>query len=180
MLPKLVKACAFGLMVSACATPQLVASKKSTVYLLGKNYGIERQLGNAPVDLPEKDKISRFKVEPEEGSPEYLLVLFPESVSENIDIKMGASDTVTVLGKASNEYFDRVLHAHRLLLQGLVDQAEDQVQMIASKYGDGFGTLVISANIAISKGKGKEAKLLFRRAASLISDPEKKEKLTNF
>lgn len=134
---------------------------------LNPDYSVGANKGPGPVEIETQNNLERFEFSVADRPPEYLLVLFPNKLDGELKVplsKVSKASEPSIFGT----YFDLLLRAHRMLLSGDLVGAEDLIQRIEDTYDEGYGTAVLKANLAVVRGKPKEAARHFEIANQLL------------
>jgi len=152
----------------ACSTDgSIISTPSSDVLVLSPTYSVLENRGKTPIQIESRENLARFQLNRAGQPPEFLLVLYPEKVSGEIILKLKDQAKGVVSGN-QNRYFDQLLRSHRLLLRGDLARAKEIIRRTEDRYGSGYGTLVLLANIAIIEGNNQEAASFLERSKLLV------------
>lgn len=160
------------LLCGACAsTPQIKTDQPAQVFVMDEGYNKREHKGPAPVPVEMNENLTRYKIEPEEGEPQTLLVLYPEELGGEISLSLVQETLEAEAEKEETQtngiYYDLLLRAHRRLMAGHFEEAGRLVQRLEREFAEGYATTILEANLAAVEGAPFRAKELFRRAGVL-------------
>lgn len=162
---------------TSCSTPATIeTSGDSEIFAMSPTYQITESLGKQPVKITQRDAIARYMIQEKKAeSPEYLVVLFPVDVDGKISILLDR-DRKDESAQAFDNQIDKLLRAHRLILKGQIDLADELLRRIEMDHDVSYASLLLSSVVALTKGDGDRARNLLR-AAKEIAPPDAKEQI---
>ena len=149
------------------STASITSEPVSEVLELNPDYSVGANKGPGPVEVESQNNLERFEFSGAGRPPEYLLVLFPNKLEGELKIPLSEGSTkseTSIFGV----YFDLLLRAHRMLLNGDLMGAENLINRIEHSYDEGYGTTVLKANLAVVRGKPTDAARHFEVANQLL------------
>ena len=125
------------------------------------------RLGDIPVEINSPSQVERYGLISQGRPTEYLIMLQPNKVRGDVVIPIESVPQWIESLDDYREYIDQILEAHRRFLNGQVYEAETIISELVKRYNHGFGTTVISGNIALLRGQYERAREFYDLAQKL-------------
>lgn len=160
----------YCIFIASCSTPE-PASLKSNVAAkasrLDREFKIIQRGVNLPQQIKEEDAVARYSLTAKGYPPEYLLVIDPSKVEEDIEIQFKEITGEIASVPKYHKYIDQLLNAHRLLLRGNIFDAKQILDELKREYSVTYGYLVLQGTVYLIEGDAKTASNYFKRAQAL-------------
>ena len=161
----------FFLFAISCQTSTKLNFKKSgEIAKLNSDFTLQGYMGNNGVQIPEKELLARYLHIPNVDPEEYVIIVEPHLASDVIEIPDAAPLNGYAIPAFFYRYFDLLMRAHRSFLQRDFEKSEKILEELDKTYDVTYGSLVLSANIAIFKGNKEKAAVLFKKAKNMYKD----------
>ena len=161
--------------LSGCfAGGKIVAASDQEVLKISSDYNVEADIGTGPVLVDTNTNLSRYAFRKNGKINSYALVIYPFSLKG--ELKLDANDAFAAQKKILEEeslygeYLDKLLRAHRLLLQGQLDASERVIANIEASFDSSYGTDVLRGSIALMRGQPRESMKYFERAKTFDAE----------
>jgi hypothetical protein len=161
--------------LSGCfAGGKIVVASDQEILKISPDYNVEADIGKGPVEVDTNTNLSRYAFRKNGKINSYALVIYPFNLRGelNLDGSDAFAAQKKILEEESlyGEYLDKLLRAHRLLLQGQLDASERVIAGIEASFDSSYGTDVLRGSIALMRGQPRESLKYFERAKTFDAE----------
>ncbi len=162
----------FSICSISCSTTavQLKSNMPATATKLDNKFQVLAHLGQLPQVIKESDAVARFSVSASGFPAEYLVVISPQQIKEDLEVKFKQSENHIDSIPQYHDYLNRVLSVHRAILKGEVNEAKAMLNKIRDEYNITYGYLVLASTIAALDGQSALAGEYIKKALEIYPE----------
>lgn len=153
---------------------RLASADSEEILSINKEYVVDGNEGKKPVTIDSNSNLARYAMKSNGKINSYVLIIYPFDVKGTLKIESDEDfvrkKEITEEDSLYGDYLDKLLRAHRMLLQGQVDASERMIAGIETRFEAGYGTDILRGSISMLRGNAADGFKYYGRAKALVPE----------